>query len=143
MNSWASSANLTTQFVLHVLPQLEPTRFDPLHPMADFLCFGRGDHIIGINQTLGFRKQLFNSRHGQEQPFGCFGKFDEAALLTQRSQDSCGLGHHSGRGVRSQSPFSAISKAWRTKRPAAHRPVISLQVGNPRLEDVVSCELDS
>jgi len=28
-------------------------------------------------------KQFFNSRHRQEQPFGCLGKFDEAVLLIE------------------------------------------------------------
>jgi hypothetical protein len=42
--------------MLHVLPLLEPTLFDLLHPTADFLCFGRGEHIIGVNQTFGFNK---------------------------------------------------------------------------------------
>jgi hypothetical protein len=62
-------------------------------------------------------------------------------ILTQRQWSP---GYHSAQQPsENDSSYSAISKAWWTKRPAAHRPVISSQLGNLRMEEMVSCELDS
>ena len=66
------------------------------------------------------------------------------SLETNSTQRQWNPGCHSAEPPSgNECSFSAISKAWWTKRPAAHRPVISSQFGNPPMEDVVSCELDS
>src|ERR1019366_7665350 len=56
MNTWASSATRIVQGMLHVPPELEPASLYLVHPLANSLCFGRREHVIGVNQTLGFDK---------------------------------------------------------------------------------------
>jgi hypothetical protein len=43
--------------MLHVPPELEPAGFYLLHPLANSLCFGRGEHVISVNHALGFDKE--------------------------------------------------------------------------------------
>ena len=62
-------------------------------------------------------------------------------ILTQRQWNP--ERHSAEQPSENECSFSAISKAWWTKRPAAHRLVISSQLGNPPMEDMVLCELDS
>src|ERR1039457_4058658 len=51
-NAWASSAILTTQFMLPVVPQLEPAFPDLLHSMTNSLRFRRRGHVLRINNPL-------------------------------------------------------------------------------------------
>jgi len=59
IKSCASSAILTTQFMLYVAPQLEPTFLDLLHPVADFLRFLRRQYVIRINHAAGLDEHAF------------------------------------------------------------------------------------